>query len=36
LLISKILGFAGVVTKDQFVGGIAQQKEAQINGDNVK
>tara|TARA_R110002153_G_scaffold116486_1_gene260153 strand:+ start:111 stop:809 length:699 start_codon:yes stop_codon:yes gene_type:complete len=36
LLISKILGFAGVVTKDQFVSGIAQQKEAQINGDNVK
>jgi hypothetical protein len=36
LLISKILGYAGVVTKDQFVAGIAQQKEVQINSDNVK
>jgi hypothetical protein len=36
LLISKILGYAGVMTKDQFVMSLAGQKEQQINIDSQK
>lgn len=36
LLIDKILGYAGVMTKDQFAMSIAQQKEQQINTDSQK
>ena len=36
LLIDKILGYAGVMSKDQFAMSIAQQKEQQINTDSQK
>ena len=36
LLVSKILGYAGVMTKDQFAMSIANQKEQQINANSNK
>jgi hypothetical protein len=36
LLVAKILGYAGVMTKDQFAMSIANQKEQQINSNSQK
>jgi hypothetical protein len=36
LLIDKILGYAGVMSKDQFVMSLSSQKEQQINADSQK
>tara|TARA_R110000868_G_scaffold91760_2_gene254307 strand:+ start:705 stop:1400 length:696 start_codon:yes stop_codon:yes gene_type:complete len=36
LLIDKILGYAGVMSKDQFVMSLSSQKEQQINSDSQK
>jgi len=36
LLIDKILGYAGVMTKDQFVMSLANSKEQQINVNDQK
>ena len=36
LLVDKILGYAGVMTRDQLALSLATQKEQQINADNQK
>jgi hypothetical protein len=36
LLVDKILGYAGVMTRDQLALSLSMQKEQQINADNQK
>ena len=36
LLVDKILGYAGVMSKDQFAMSLSSQKEQQINADSQK
>jgi hypothetical protein len=36
MLVSKILGYAGVMTKDQFSMSLGNQKEQQINANDQK